>query len=103
MGVRRDPGDIPRPDTRWNGDNHGGWSTAEYDSVVEAFNRTLDPSERIQQRIRIAKLLTEELPVIALYYQLAPVAHVAAVRGPVPVSLGTSGYASWNIHEWELV
>lgn len=95
---------IPRADNRWIGENRPGWSNAEYDRLVQAFNSTLDPNERIQQRVRIARLLSEELPVIPLYFQLTPGPFVSAFRGPVPVSPAiTSGALSWNIHEWEWV
>lgn len=92
---------ISRPETRWLGDNRGGWLHGEYDRLADAFNETLDPNERMLQRIRMARILSEELPAIPLYQSFSPIPYVAALWGPVQVSLGTSGGVSWNIHEWE--
>jgi hypothetical protein len=65
-------------------------------------NSTLDAEKRVQQRIRIAKLVSEELPAIMLHYNLNPVVHVVALRGPVPSAALATGFISWNMHEWEL-
>src|SRR5206468_3202191 len=35
-------GEIPKPENRWVGGNRGGFSSAEYDRVWEAFNTTLE-------------------------------------------------------------
>ena len=44
-------------------------------------------------------VLVAQLPAITLYYNLAAMAYVAALRGPL-LSASTDG-AVWNIHEWE--
>jgi len=93
---------IPRPETRWFGNNRGGWSNTEYDRLADSFNATLDRSERIQQMAQMTRILSDELPAISLYYDLGAVPHVAALRGPVPVGPDTSGLVAWNIVEWEL-
>src|SRR4030095_12179475 len=81
---------IPRPDNRWFGNNRGGWVNGDYDRLSEAFNSTLDRDQRIQQMAQMTKLLSDELPAISLYYDLGIVAHVAALRGLVPVGPDTS-------------
>ena len=93
---------IPRPEIRWTVSNRGGWSNSEYDRLADAFITTLDRDQRIQQMAQMTKLLSEELPAISLYYDLGPVAHVSALRGPVPVGPDTSGLVSWNVQDWEL-
>lgn len=93
---------IAGPGNRWTGRNRQGWSNAEFDRLVEGFNSTLDPDERLQQRVRIARLVSQELPVIMLHYNLNPVVHAAALRGPVQSAATATGFTSWNLHEWEL-
>jgi peptide/nickel transport system substrate-binding protein len=91
--------EIPRADNRWRGGNRGGWLNHEYDRLVDAFLMTLDPTERAAQVTQMAKIFTDELPVISLLFNSIPWAHVAALRGltlVVPESL-----MAWNIHEWE--
>jgi peptide/nickel transport system substrate-binding protein len=89
---------IPRPETRWTGSNWGGWSNADYDRLVDAFDRTLDLTVRDEQMARIMKLLSEEVPAIPLYFVLRPIAHTYAVQGPRP---GSPQSTRWdNVHEW---
>jgi len=94
---------TPRADNRWFGNNRGAWSNAEYDRLADAFNATLDRNQRIQQMADMTRLLSDELPAISLYYDLGAVAHLAAVKGPVPVGPDTSGLVTWNIVDWDLI
>ncbi|MBM2812967.1 MAG: hypothetical protein HW416_3726 [Chloroflexi bacterium] len=93
---------IPTPENRYSGTNTGAWSNAEFDVLANAFGGTLDPEERIGQRVRMAQILTEEMPTIPINWQMNPVAFVAGVTGVAPTtSPGTTGVFSWNVHEWE--
>ena len=93
---------TPRPDNRWFGNNRGAWANADYDRLSDTFNSTLDRDQRIQQMAQMTRILSEELPTISLYYDLGIVAHLAAVRGPVPVGPDTSGLVAWNVVDWEM-
>ncbi|MBM2811835.1 MAG: hypothetical protein HW416_2594 [Chloroflexi bacterium] len=95
-------GQVARPETRWAGNNIGGWSSPEYDRLVVAFNETLDPDERVGQRVRLAALLSEHLPALPLYYNLNANVYLATLRGLGPTAHATTGDAGWNIHEWEI-
>lgn len=93
--------EIGTPEKRWAGQNRGGWSHAEFDRLWSAYNSTLDRSERNRHMTGLAKLVSEEVPGIFLYYAYQPVyAYVSALRGPDSGSSGTQNF--WNIHEWEL-
>jgi hypothetical protein len=70
---------IAAPANRWTGRNRQGWSHADFDRLAESFNQTLDPEQRIQQRVRMAQLLSQELPSIMLHYNLNPTVHLAAL------------------------
>jgi len=93
---------IGTAENRWRGSNRGGWSNASFDRLVETFNTTLDPNQRVQQRADIARLMSEEVPMIMLSQNPNVTAHVNAVRGPTAGIAGTTGLSAWNIHEWEL-
>ena len=92
---------IGTPENRWRGSNRGGWSNPAFDRMVEAFNTTLDPDQRIQQRVDIARLMSEELPIIMISQNPNVTAHVNAVRGPTAGISGTTGLSAWNIQDWE--
>jgi peptide/nickel transport system substrate-binding protein len=86
---------IGTPSNRWGGSNRGGWSNAEYDRLWEAYNTTLAPAERREQLVRMAQLVSEELPIYILYFNYTVVAHAGQLTGPRSKTL-------WNVHEWAL-
>jgi peptide/nickel transport system substrate-binding protein len=90
---------IPRPENRWTGTNRGAWSNAAYDGLAGAFLTTLDQRERVQQIAQMSRILTEELPMLSLYFSLDVLAHVTGLTGPQIVAPDT--FTTWNIHEWE--
>jgi peptide/nickel transport system substrate-binding protein len=95
--------EVSSPETRWRGENVGGWKNPAFDQLVDAFNVTLDPNERIQQRVQIARLISDEVPAIMLTENPNMHAFLSTVK-PVTVRppYRTTGRITWNIHEWEL-
>jgi peptide/nickel transport system substrate-binding protein len=89
-----------RPETRWNGQNRGGWSNPEFDRLDEGFRTTLDPAERNRHLAGAIALLSDQLPVLPLYFNPGVLAYPTALRG-VDLKAG-DGEVSWNVHEWEL-
>jgi hypothetical protein len=45
------------------------------------------------------KLVSDEVPLFALYYSLSFLAHASALRGPV--LFASTDVAPWNLTEWE--
>jgi len=82
----------------WAGNDRGGWENADYDRLWNAFNTTLDRSDRDQQIVEMEKVLTDQLPGIMLYFNISPEAHVSALQGPqiqTPETL-----VNWNMSDW---
>ena len=92
---------ISRPETRWIGQNRGGWSNPAYDRAVDTFLSALDPREQAQAVVDGVKVLTEDLGVIPLHFNPRAVAYAAGLVG-INVRSGVVD-PSWNIHEWQLV
>jgi ABC-type transport system substrate-binding protein len=91
---------IGTPANRWGGQNRGGWSSAEYDRLFEAFDGTLERSGRIQRLADLARVISEDLPTYPLFSNLGAITHLATLKGP---EVGTPDtLVHWNIHEWEL-
>ncbi|HEY3117063.1 MAG TPA: ABC transporter substrate-binding protein [Chloroflexota bacterium] len=91
---------IPKVEDRWRiGSNRGGWSSPDYDRLLAAYFTTLEPSQRGAQMAQMAKVFTEDMPMISLLFLAQPYAHVSALRGVLPVA--PEGDITWNIHEWE--
>ncbi len=86
---------IGTAQTRWGGQNRGGWSNAEFDRLENLSTTTLDPRGRTAHIVAMAKLLSDEVPVYPFYPNLGSVAHLSALKGPE----GDSTH--WNMQEWE--
>jgi ABC-type transport system substrate-binding protein len=92
---------TPRPENRWTGANRGSWVNPEFERLAESYETTLDRSERTRQVIAMARILSDELPSIAVNFNPGITAFVAALQGPLPSS-GVDSVPLWNIHEWQL-
>jgi ABC-type transport system substrate-binding protein len=92
---------IGSPANRWVGSNRGGWSNGEYDRLWEAFNATLERSERNRHVVGMMKVLSEDVGVLILFNSIDVTAHAATLRGPHPQAI--DDLVSWNVHEWELL
>lgn len=92
--------ELPRPEKRWSGQNRGGWrAPPEFDRLVDAFHTTLDRDERTQQVVEMARLMTNDVAVISLYFNPTVTAFARGLAGPrVPAPEGS---LAWNVHEWE--
>jgi peptide/nickel transport system substrate-binding protein len=93
--------EIPRPETRWQGRNLGGWSNSEYDRLFDMFTGTLDRSEIIRVTAQMEKLFTAELPSIVHYFIPGVVAHVAALKGPEVAFVPGAGGGWSHVYRWE--
>ena len=65
---------------------------------MDAYESALDRSERNGFAVEMLRLVSEAVPIYALYYNLEFTAHAGSLRGPmVTVS---SDASAWNLHEW---
>jgi peptide/nickel transport system substrate-binding protein len=90
--------EIASPENRGRGANYSGWVNPEAERLINLYETTLNRSERNQHIVQLLKLVSEEVPIFTLYYNLEFVAHAANLRGP-QVSVSTDGSA-WNLHDW---
>jgi peptide/nickel transport system substrate-binding protein len=90
--------EIATPENRGRGANYSGWVHPEAERLINLYETTLERAERNRHTIQLLKLVSEEVPIYALYYNLEFVAHTSNLRGPA-VGASTDGSA-WNIHEW---
>ena len=88
------------PANRWAGNNRGSWISPQFDESFDIVNSSLDRDARSRAAVAAMKLVSDELPIIMMYYNNVVQAHVAALRGPDTYAPGA--VRTWNIHEWEL-
>jgi peptide/nickel transport system substrate-binding protein len=98
--IEHQSAELPRPENRWDGPNRGGWTNAEFDRLADAYIVSLDRSQRANLLAQMARIFTEDAPVISLYFNPIVTAHTASLKGPKPVVLTSE--VSWDIHTWEL-
>lgn len=102
-GAATPPGSIQQFTTdeiataanRWGGSNRGGWSNPEYDRLQKEYRTTLDGGGRSAALVGMARVLSDQVPVYALFPNLGAITHLATVKGP------EASPNHWNIHEWE--
>jgi len=88
-----------RPETRWFGQNRGGWISPEYDQVINSWLTTLQPSQRHEQLARAVQIMTDDLALIPLHFNPGVIAYATGITGPTFKS--SDAEITWNIHEWE--
>jgi len=92
---------IPRPENQWHGDNRGGWSSAEYDRVFQAYITALEGSEQVRQVAQLERILNEDAAVVPLMFNVYVVPHVATLRGPVARQTPLAGDTFLHVETWE--
>ncbi len=90
--------EIATQETRGRGNNYSGWNSPEADRLVIAYEAALDRAERNQRIVELLKLVSDEVPMLPLYNNLAFLAYANGLKGPM-VTL-TSNAATFNLHEW---
>ncbi len=92
---------IPTPANRFQGNNRGGWANPEYDRLWDAFNRTLDRVEQNRQLIQMLKLASDEMPAIPIYFNFAPTAYLATLKGPTMGARIPDARIHWDLYNWD--
>lgn len=91
---------VPAAENNWVGSNTGRYASPEYDALYERYLVTIPKQERQQALARILQHIAAQLPVLAIYYRVAPtmisnrIRHVGPIQTFVP--------QSWNAHDWDM-
>ena len=91
---------VPSAPNRFTIESRGGWSHPEYARLLDAFSTALDQAERTRLMVDMAKVFTDEVPVLSLFFNGQPWMYITALQGPQPVA--SESNVSWRIHEWIL-
>src|SRR5262249_11206868 len=93
---------IPSATSRWQGTNRATWVNAGSDARWPASTRAPARPERNQQLVQMLKIVSEELPAIPYYFNFAPTARLASLKGPEMGARVPDPRIYWNIYEWTL-
>jgi peptide/nickel transport system substrate-binding protein len=94
---------IPRPENRWSGNNRGGWSHPEVDRLWEAYLRTPSASERAQQIADMERILSEDVGMIPVMFDIVSNVHAASLKGPIQRTTPEAGSGILKVWTWEWV
>jgi peptide/nickel transport system substrate-binding protein len=93
---------LPGPENQFlGGGGRGGWSNPEFDRLVDAYNGTLNKTERVRNLVEMARIFSEQLPKLTDFYNVRVTAHTGNLTGPLLGSGPDAGSDSWNVHIWE--
>jgi len=93
---------IPSLENRYTGDNIFLWNSADADRLLEQLDRSFTPAQVEGTLVQLAKLFTDEMPVLPLYYTPEAVAIHRNLKNarPRPNSSGQNG-TTWSCFNWE--
>jgi peptide/nickel transport system substrate-binding protein len=91
--------DIPTAENRWFGINRGGYTSPEFDRLVDRYAQALDPKDIAQYTVQLEKLIRTDLPAIFLYYVSEAEAYDGRLRGIREARAGAMEPMRY-IHEW---
>lgn len=92
---------IPTANNRFTGNNYGGWINPEYDAEWTKFTTTLGRAERNQHLVQMLRIVSEEVPAIPIYFNMAPTAYLSTLNGPTMGARVPDARIYWDIHEWD--
>lgn len=90
---------IPHDGNRWQGTNRGGYSNPEADRLDHAYFTTIDQAKRREVLIDILKLVSEDLPYLAFYYNVDTHAVRAGLKG-IGSRWARQPGMTFNVYEW---
>ena len=87
---------APMPENNFVGANYARYTNAEFDGLIERYFVTIPTAERTQVLGQIVRYMTEQLPLLYLYYDTQPM--LAANR----LENLTADITGWNAHAWTM-
>ncbi|MEA2641488.1 MAG: peptide/nickel transport system substrate-binding protein [Chloroflexota bacterium] len=94
---------IPTAANHYLGDNTSRWNNPQADRLLDQIEASFDQTQKNQLLAQIAKVYTDEMPALPLYYQAEPVAvHKSLLNArPRPNSSGQNT-TTWDCYQWDL-
>lgn len=90
---------IPSLENNWTGMNYYGWISQESTDILKNTVQELNEEGRIKQLGQVQKIITEELPIIPLYYRSAAIASKINLSGIKPIMIA-GVFTTWNAYNW---
>jgi ABC-type oligopeptide transport system substrate-binding subunit len=92
---------CPGEASRWRGNNRGCYQDAENDRLIEALDLAINPGEQQRLYRELARLRSEQLPELPLYFVINLTVFREGVTGVKGVARPRGGLG-WNVLEWDV-
>ena len=96
-GLRLHSSSIPRPETKWTGNNRGRLNNPVIDRLVEEIPRTINRDARTALHKQLISEVTGKVIHHPFYWQIVPILMLKGITGPHLVGNASTG----NIWEWD--
>jgi peptide/nickel transport system substrate-binding protein len=88
------------PENNYVGENRSRYMNPELDGLIDRYLVTIPRTERMELARQITRHITENLPLMPLFYDSWPTATAGRLVNVGPAAAG--GDAAWNAHEWDV-
>jgi peptide/nickel transport system substrate-binding protein len=90
------------PERNFIGSNNGRYMNPELDALIDRFRITIPRTERMQVARQIVAHLSDQLPVLPLFYDATPSLIATRLKGVTTLTGSEDGRQTWNVHEWDV-
>ena len=90
---------CPRAENQFAGSNRGCWTHPDFERFFKLANTTLDDRERDEAVVQAFRVLTEDVGVIGMSYNMEIIPVRKGLVGPAPRWPAQPGN-TWNVYEW---
>lgn len=90
---------CPRPENRFAGSNRGCWTHPDFERFFDVATTTLNVAEREEMVVQALRVLTEDVGVIPMSYNMEIIPVRKGLVGPAPRWPAQPGN-TWNVYEW---
>lgn len=92
----------PLPDNRWSGNNRGRYISSQLDAAIDRYFVSVPMPERIQALREIIQHITEQAPVLPLFYNTEFTVVGNKVHNMIATKAASGAAKTWNSHEWDV-
>jgi len=90
------------PERNFTGNNNGRYMHPDLDALIDQFSLTMQPTERLRIAAQITRHVTEQLPVLPLFFDATPILIHNRLRGVTVLTGDEDARQAWNSYEWDV-
>jgi peptide/nickel transport system substrate-binding protein len=100
--VRYHSNEARTAERNFTGNNNGRYMNPDLDRLIDRLNVTLAFNDRMVVASQIIQHLTDQLPVLSLFFDATPTLVHNRMRNVMPLSGHEDARVGWNSQEWDV-